>query len=406
MYQYVRENAQSAKQRIEGPFFDWFQKLILLLLFMMAMDFRNKFFYWAFASFGMMALYQRKELHLPRMVIPAVVLAISFSLFAPSTKDSILGMLRPFAYPFCIIIGYELTSGSSTRKRETQITVIILILAAGAFGHYLLNMLINLGGGVQRNTIDIWTGMERAATGQAALACLMVGVNCGLLFCETKLITKAISVLTLAVIIAYNLQLAGRSLFILIIIAVVIAFAVRFKLEKYSQARIKMLVGGFAIIMVVLLLISVNAFGIVDMLSESNFYSRFYGEFSNQDIAADGRMTTKLKYLKHMGEAFWGGGNVRRITGSYAHDAFLDTYDEAGLFALISITILICSDVCKCIRIYESRVIGLNTKVLFVTVFCILMVQFMLEPILIGTQWLMASYCVISGSLGGLIEKS
>ena len=164
--------------------------------------------------------------------------------------------------------------------------------------------------------------------------------------------------------------------------------------------------GGFVLVLVVILLISVNAFGIVDKLSESNFYDRFYGEFSEQDIATDGRWGLKLNYLKYMGEGIWGGGKIRSITGSYAHDIFFDTYDEAGLFALISILILICSDIYKCVRVYKNRIIGLNTKVLFIAVFAILMMQFMLEPILMGTQWLMACYCVISGSLEGLIEKS
>ena len=217
---------------------------------------------------------------------------------------------------------------------------------------------------------------------------------------------KVISAMILVVIMVYNLQLAGRTLFLLIIIATIIAFVVRFRLEKSGQTRIRMIMAGFVLVLVVILLIAFNVFGIVDRLSESNFYDRFYGDFSDQDIADDGRLAIKFEYLKNMGEALWGGGNIRRITGSYSHDIILDTYDEAGLFALISVMILICSDIYKCRRVYNSGIIDLNTKVLFVPVFSILMIQFMLEPILTGTQWLMACYCVVSGSLGSLIGKS
>ena len=148
---------------------------------------------------------------------------------------------------------------------------------------------------------------------------------------------------------------------------------------------------------------SINAFGIVDRFVESNFYDRFYGKFSESDISDDGRLPKKLNYLKYMLDYPLGGGNIRKITG-YAHDIVLDTYDEAGVFALLAILILLFSDALKCLRMYRNISLCGDTKILFLTVFLLIILQFMLEPILLGTQWLMACYCVISGALSRMTK--
>lgn len=402
MYQHVRYDRRREEET--GIYlFDWLQWVVLLLLFLMAMDFKNRFFYWAFASFGMMALYQRKALQLPKNVIAPIVLAISLSVFAPSTKDSMLGMLRPFTYPFCVIIGYGLLDGRSSNEREKQLWIVWVALASGAFGHYLLNMILNWGADVQRNTIDVWTKVTRAATGQAALACVMVGVACSLLFCRVKKWKKVSACLILASIIAYNFQLAGRSLFIFILFAVFVAFMIRFRLERSNVVRTKMIVSAMVVVFLAIILVSVNAFGIVDKFVESNFYDRFYGEFSESDISEDGRLSKKLNYLKYMLDYPFGGGYIRMING-YAHDIILDTYDEAGLFAMLAVMFMLWGDLHKCLKIYRSHRISNDTKIMLITVLVLIMLQFMLEPVVLGAQWLVASYCVISGTMAKLLE--
>lgn len=385
--------------------FDVWQRVILFLLYLMAMDFQNRFFYWAFASFGMLALGNRSALQLPRSVIPALVLAVSLSAFGPSTRDSLLGVLRPFTYPFCVIIGYNLTNSKQRKGKEGQLVAIIAVLAAGAFTHYLLNMALNIGAKSDRNTIDVWTHMTRAATGQSALACLMVGVACALLFCDVQGRIKALCLAIMAAIVAYNLQLAGRTLFFFIGIAMLLAFVIRYQTEKKRTTRLKLIGGAAFLVCVVAILVSVNAFGIVDWFQESNFYDRFYGKYSTTDMTEDGRLETKIRYLKYMGDYMFGGGNIRAKVG-YAHDVILDTYDEAGVFAMLAVICMLCSDIYKCIHLYRDSKVSANTKIIVGTVFVIMLCQMMLEPILLGVQWLMASYCVISGSLGNLYEVS
>lgn len=383
--------------------FDVRQSVILFLLYLMAMDFQNRFFYLAFISFGVLALCNRSALQLPRNVIPALILAVSLSIFAPSSRTSLLGVFRPLTYPFCVIIGYNLTDGERMARREKQLTAIVVVLATGAFTHYLLNMMLNIGAESDRNTIDVWTHVTRAATGQSALACLMVGVACALLFCNLQKRRKVLCLAILAVIAAYNLQLAGRTLFVLMGVAMLLAFVIKYQTESRWTTRLKLIGGAAFLLVVVIVLISINAFGIVDRYIESNFYDRFYGEFSTIDMKDDGRLETKLSYLKYMGDYPFGGGNIREKAG-YAHDVILDTYDEAGMFAMLAVICMLCSDIHKCYYLYRSSRVSANTKIMIGTVFVIVLCQMMLEPILLGVQWLMASYCVIGGSLGRLYE--
>lgn len=383
--------------------FDIFQYAILFLLFLMAMDFKNKVFYLAFGAFGLISLYDTKRLQLPKCVIPGVVLAVSMALFAPSARNSYVAGIRPFTYPFCILIGYNLTNATKRAKMEKQVISIIIVLAAGSFCHYLLNMISNWGIQSERNMYDIWLKSVRSATGQATLSCLMVGVTSAVLFCNVRLILKLCAIAVSGSIVVYNLQLAGRTLLLFIGISLLLAFSMRCFIEKSGIVKLRMICVVVAVIILVYILVSVNAFGIVDQFSQSNFYDRFFGEYSDENLSGDGRLAKKINYLVHMWDYPFGGGYLRKAYGN-AHDVILDTYDEAGLFAMISIVIMLCSDLNRCFRVFVGRNVDGNTKIVLSTVLGIIMLQFMLEPVLLGMEWLFACYCVIHGSLARLNE--
>ena len=69
----------------------------------------------------------------------------------------------------------------------------------------------------------------------------------------------------------------------------------------------------------------------------SNFYKRFFTDEFN--LASDARGSIKILYIKNMWGNFWGGGKIANIVGGYAHGLFLDTYDQAGVFAFIFVII-------------------------------------------------------------------
>ena len=106
-----------------------------------------------------------------------------------------------------------------------------------------------------------------------------------------------------------------------------------------------------------------------------------------------------------MASHWWGGANIRAEYG-YAHDIFLDTYDEAGVLAFIAISVymlITLSHLIKCIRDDSLPFTFRQTVIcLYVGVY----IEFMVEPILQGMPWMFALFCLIDGYVARLLRHN
>lgn len=386
-----------------GLSFRGYQIIVVTLLFMMSMNVVNRFFYLAFFAAGVCIIMERNAIRVSGSMIPTICFSISLCAFSPSTGGSVLGFIKQFAYPLCTLVGYNLISSNKSEVAEGQATDLTVILAGGACGHYFLNMLRNWGGAASRNTIDFWTNTVIAATGQAALACMMVAVAAGFLFSESSRWIKIYMFAILVGIVYYNLMLAGRTLFVLLFVALLVGFFARFITLRNSYKRLKLLVSVMIVCLLVMVIFFSNVFGIQDSILESNFYNRFFSKNAGEAIEDDGRFDKKIEYIKRMDKHLWGGKNIHAEIGS-AHDIIFDTYDEAGVFALVFILVILIDMLRKCVAICKSRKISDQTKTMLSCVITVVMLEFMIEPILAGIPWLLASYCAMYGAYSRLIE--
>ena len=167
--------------------------LIFGLLFFASMNFYAKFFYFAFAAFFALCLIQRKVIV---NGISLLYLALSVLMAVYNFDEGIKSMLRCLA-PVCLyIVGSNIAFGVSqsrngsvwydTERAEKTGFAALATIATGSFTHYILNFLMNVGKGISRNTIDIWSRAIMAATGQATLACLMLGLSVAMVFLPKK----------------------------------------------------------------------------------------------------------------------------------------------------------------------------------------------------------------------------
>lgn len=382
-----------------------YQKTIVVLLFMMSMNTWNRMYYFPFIAAIVCAVMQPRSLKLPRALIPTLAFSLSLFLFSPEASKSALGLIKQFTYPLCTLIGYNLISSKKTDFAEKQAVRLTVLLACGSCIHYFLNMLNNWGGTIHRNTIDIWTNTVVSATGQAILACLMIAVASAYLFIDCSRGMKLGMIAVLCGIVYYNFTLAGRTIFALLGIALCVAFIAKFLTMHNSMKRFILLV--FTAVMVVFFvgLIYVDFMGVQDAITESNFYRRFFADNAVEVLNEDSRWSRKLMYLERFEESFWGGGHLWEEIG-FAHDILLDTYDEAGIFALVSILFVLIDMIKKCFVICKSKKILASTKILLSCVIIVVMSQFMVEPILIGAAWLLADYCVLYGAYTRLVEMA
>lgn len=316
-------------------------------------------------------------------------------------------MIRAFTYPLCYMMGMTLfrdsrESQTELYEAERNTAKAIFFLTAGATGHFALNMIVNFGAD-SRDGIDFWTKGTMSATGQATLAGMLIALIAAFLFSNVGKRKKLIAIAALGVVVAYNLILAGRTLFVLLFILCVFAYIYRNKVQHRKFLKTVLVIA--LIVALLIVLYSVNLFGIKDAVEGSNFYDRFYGGDSTQNIDDDKRMTHKMAYVTRMLDHPFGGGHIRAEYGHSAHDLYLDTYDESGVLALLFIAVYITLSLSRLVKCMKSKHISFETKQLVACTYIVINIQFWLEPIIRGMPWLLASYCFIDGVLTYLLNE-
>lgn len=316
-------------------------------------------------------------------------------------------MIKAFNFPLCYLIGSSLFISSSASQNELpraekNVRFTICLLATGAFIHYVLNMFVNFDR-TDRHVIDFWSKKDLSATGQASLACLIIGVAAAILFSNTSKKKKFLAVIILVLVTIYNLILSGRTLFLFMIISLLAAYFYKSYVNKTNV--LKTVIVLVLIVALLVIMFNANVFNIKTAFESSNFYNRFYGGEYTQEIDDDSRMQHKIYYLTHLGDSMLGGGHLRASHGQYAHDLYLDTYDESSIFAALLIIIYVIASLTRMIKCLKSKTLSLKTKQLILGVYLLVNIMFFIEPIISGSPWLLFTYCFIDGAVAYMLRR-
>ena len=224
-------------------------------------------------------------------------------------------------------------------KNQTHRSAYLLLLAValGSYGHYILNFIINFGRtDIGRNTYDVWSGKIMAATGQATLSCLVIGVAISMALLPQKTSHIIYGFAILISVLSYNMVLAGRTL--IAIMGLVFAAAFMFLWTSGALRKNKKGISILIVLILILaLLFAINAFGLKDWFESSNLYNRF-SDSDQSEMMETSRGGRKSEYIKNFFNYPFGGANMRKEFG-YAHDLLLDSYDEYGMLVFV---LLIC----------------------------------------------------------------
>ena len=386
--------------------FAWNDYVVLFFLFLAAMNFNTWYAYCVFVAFALFLVLGNTHLRMDSGLVPLIFLSLSILLFDPYYQDSLTAMLKAFIFPMCYFMGYNLPSGETDLQGAEKATEkVIFTLALGTWMHLALNMVSNWSEESGRNTIDFWTGSVLSATNQAALAVMMIGFAIAIFLGSYSFKWKLSAIGLIAVVLIYNLRLGGRTIFFLALVALVGGLLYQAVFLRRSKRFFASALAIVVLLGLVLWAYTQNLFGIQDFVVNSNFYERFFGEQS-LELDDDGRLEKKLKYLPKLFTYPWGGAHIREEIGGYAHDLYLDTYDEAGLFAFAFVIVLVIGAIRKMLIVLRSQTVGRNTKLLLACVFLVLNIEFWVEPILAGVPWLLACFCVIYGATARLSRLS
>ena len=210
--------------------------MILCLLFLAAINFDAKFFYFAFGAAIVTMFFLRR---IKMNAVSVVYLALGLLMGAFHASLDLMSALRPLAFFLVYLVGYNIPRSFLARKdgkKEQDVTYQLLVtVALGSFAHLMLNFLLNMGNDLGRNTVDIWSGEIMAATGQAALGCIMMGLGAAMVIQPDKKRSRLFGVIVIAGMLLYNLALAGRTL--LVILLICLAVGSLYAAAKYIGGR-------------------------------------------------------------------------------------------------------------------------------------------------------------------------
>ncbi|MBR3966521.1 MAG: hypothetical protein IKJ91_05555 [Clostridia bacterium] len=379
--------------------------IIMFFAFLAAMNAFDKYYYFTYAMFGLLCLKKSRKITVDILPLAMLLLlAFSWLFFAPGAAYSILGIIKTLTYFLCYLIGLSLIDDDIDYYRNKTpykvFYMLIAVIALGLLAHYLLNWMSNASSYDGRNTVDIWTGEARAATGQAALACIPIGLAIALLFTKNNKWIKFLSVATLIIILGYNLILAGRTIIVMVLVVMIAAFI--FSASKGKKEAVRLLLVVLLISGALILIYQANVLGVKSTVENSQLYERFFETDSAMSVTEDDRMDKKLYYLANFDKAIW-GGNKLRDDRAFAHDILLDTYDEGGIFALIAMVVFLINSVVHLVKCVKDKSLSFLFRQIVLCVYIAVYMEFMVEPILQGVQWLFASFCMIDGYVSRIL---
>lgn len=378
--------------------------IMISLLFLAAMNFGAKFFYFIFAAFFVLMLFRRRLVVTPAA---AVYLLLSVLMAFYNAPEGVLSMLRCMAWVMCFLVGLNITAASreglrlryDRNKSEMSAGVVLFTIAAGSFGHFLLNFLYNRQNAMGRNTNDIWSGAIMAATGQAALCCIMCGLAVAMVFAPTKKGHRLAGLACLGVMLVYNLVLACRTPLVILAVLLVIGVVYSLKQADTKEKMLRLLSQFLLVAAVIAVIVALDLFGIRQWLAQSNLFERFMK--NDYSVGETDRYSNKLLFLQNSLNYPWGGSHMMEQFG-YAHDLWLDGYDEYGVFGLILLVFITVDGIGCLTRVLRRTQYSRRFKLMLLCVYVAVLLEFCVEPILQGMGWLFACYCLINGCIHGL----
>lgn len=393
--------AQKQKDNIG---FNSVQLFLLVVLFFAAMNLFNKYYYLVLAAFCVFLLCCNR-LKLDESSIFLLFLSFNIAMFSPGAHTSVNTILKSFAFTVCYIFGFNFLNSYNTikgyKKSEKQLYAIIIIFALGTFVHLLLNLISNFDN-TNRNIVDYWLDENISATSQATVSCLSLAMFLAIFFTNQNALIKAICIFALLIVFYYTTIIASRTLIVLFILLVLLCIVFTYKNTKNKVRFAQILFSIAFLVFVFVIIYLLDLFNVQTMLRESNLYKRFFSNDS-MGLTEDSRSEKKLKHLSSFGDYFWGGAHLRKDYG-YAHDIFLDTYDDAGILAFFSIIIYVVYTVKRLFTCLRDQTISIKLKLMVLCVYVVSYVEFVVEPVLLGLVWFFGCFCFIDGVMSKFLR--
>lgn len=384
--------------------------VVLLILLLSFMDFHLYSLHLMVVAF-LLWCFLKGRLRVVNGIVPPLVLTVVLFFFWSADFFSPTAWMKRLVWPAAFLLGYNLVQPASPNlnnisKAEKKAQVCFFIAVLGFFIHLLLNIYANRNvETANRNTIDFWTTQNRAATGQAGLMCVPMAWCVAYIIGENKLKKRLPAILAIIIMLYYNMTLGSRTVVISLAVLICVAIYCTLKAERNVKRKSRTPLIVAAVGMFVMLIYNNDIGGIRTLIEKSVLGERMFSDIFEL-LFDDPRWEAKLEYIKLMPQHPFGGSNILKTVGQYAHDVLLDTYDEAGMFAFLAVVALLWDAGSKLLCLLRSKHISFNTRMTVLCIYVAMFLEFSIEPVFAGMPWLLMTLCFFHGIVTNLVKNA
>lgn len=376
---------------------------LIITLFLLSLNFYNKFYYLTLILFIITiftAVINKKKISISANMMFIFLFSIFYTLiYAGYPEVTISDVARNLLYFMGYFSGY-LIINKTNNDDEYIYHKYLFMMVSGSCVHGILNAVYNVNtyglNIVVRALPDYWTGNLWTATGQTAMFILMAGYSYyGLFINKSKnSYEKALTVIGLGFAIFYNLYTASRAIFVILIIVHIMSYIMTIFLYN-KKTLLKYIIPSFLSSLIIICLYFNNILGIREFVESMPLFDRLASS-SQTGLSEDDRMNRWQFVLSNFWDYPFGGLNFRNQI-SYAHNLWLDAYDVAGIIPFAFLMLFTTGVIKNAILIIRSNQASNDFKILIVGVYLSCLLQFMIEPVLDGAQWLFILFCIFTG---------
>lgn len=386
------------------------QLLKYILLFLLGLNFDNKFYYIVLLLGLVVLLLDGKRLW-PKKMFSRFLVLVLFSTIYLEVIFQINGInLTKFivymSFPFMYLVGYFFEQYDEQWERP------ILIVIVGLAAHGALNLVTNstllLEGDGVRSTIDFWTRSEWIMTGQISLFILIVGCSYYIFFSMSKqenAILKPMLIILLVFGLIYNVLGATRTVVYACVLDIVICiFISLWKKRKNATKLFKYTLGIVFALFCLWGMYELDIFNIRTTIESTPLFQRIE-RLSAASNSTNERQEQVYLALTQLFDYPLGGykmnfPGVGKI--DFIHNTWLNIAYAAGYIPCIAFSIFCLLGAKDCIEILKSD----NEKngIFVCGIFIVVMVYMYLEPVCEAVPSFITIFCFICGRISYRVE--
>ena len=393
-------------ERIGGKKLNISDPVVYIVLAISGMNFRL----WGIYILGVLAVVYIAFNHrfiATKALIPISLVGVVYALSLVNVGGDLADIIKALLYPVIWLFGYIFLADGSFERLMKALTFI----AYGMALHGILNLLYNLTVGNNYKTgkaYDFFTHTIVSVTGQTTNFTLIVALVFWLVFIQRNVLLKITSAVLYLLAFYYDVSIGGRTFLIMSLFSLAFSSALYlFIFLRYKDSFARGLFLLFVLIVIFVFIIIAydhNWFSIRNVFSSTYLNTRIE---RGTNVVRDERFYHKSLYIKHMSEFLWGGHQLSTTYGlTYAHDIWLDIYDEAGILTFIALLFYTLCSIVRFIKVAFSKAIEPQYRIVLANLIIIVMAQFFVEPILKSVPILFFCFIAIDGMVCACLQQS